>query len=150
MKRILITGANSYIGTSVEKHLAQWPDEYQVDTIDMHGGAWREKNFARYDSVFHVAGIAHINTKKLDKKAQKDYWAVNAELPVEVAKKAKNEGVKQFVFLSSMSVYGAHGSIKNPTMITRETHPNPRNIYGRSKLVAEDGLRAVESTALVT
>lgn len=140
MKRILITGANSYIGTSVEKHLAQWPEEYQVDTIDMVDGSWREKSFSGYDSVFHVAGIAHFNTKKLDKTEQKKYWAVNAELPVEVAKKAKADGVKQFIFLSSMSVYGERGSIKQPVIITNKTKPYPKDIYGRSKLAAEEGL----------
>lgn len=140
MKRILITGANSYIGTSVEKYLAQWPEEYHVDTIDMVDGSWREKSFAGYDSVFHVAGIAHFSTKKLDKTEQKKYWIVNAELPVEVAKKAKVEGVKQFIFLSSMSVYGEHGSIKQPVIITNKTKPHPKDIYGRSKLEAEEGL----------
>lgn len=140
MKRILITGANSYIGTSFEKYMAQWPNEYQVDTIDMVDGSWREKSFTGYDSVFHVAGIAHINTKKLDKAARDNYWKVNAELPIEVAKKAKADGVKQIIFLSSMSVYGEHGSIKKPVVITRETRPNPKDIYGKSKLAAEEGI----------
>ena len=57
MKKILITGANSYIGTSFEKYLKKWKDEYQVDTVDMIDGSWRDKNFADYDTVFHVAGI---------------------------------------------------------------------------------------------
>lgn len=141
MKRILITGANSYIGTSVEKYLSQWPEEYHVDTIDMVDGSWRTKSFEGYDSVFHVAGIAHINTKKLDREAQERYWAVNAELPVEVAEKAKTEGVRQFVFLSSMSVYGEIGSLRHPVVVTNKTKPNPKDIYGESKLAAEDSLR---------
>lgn len=67
MKKILITGANSYIGTSFEKYLKEnYPDEYIVDTVDMIDGSWREKSFAGYDSVFHVAGIAHQKeTKKM-------------------------------------------------------------------------------------
>ncbi len=145
MKRILITGANSYIGTSVEKYLAQWPAQYQVDTIDMIDGSWREKSFAGYDSVFHVAGIAHISTKKLNEDKKRNYWLVNAELPVEVAKKAKHEGVKQFIFLSSMSVYGEHGSIKHPVVITKDTSPNPKSIYGESKLAAEQDLEKLKS-----
>ena len=149
MKRILITGANSYIGTSFEKYMAQWPEEYQVDTIDMVDGSWREKSFAGYDSVFHVAGIAHINTRKLDEAASEKYWAVNAELPVEVAGKSKNEGVKQFIFLSSMSVYGEHGSMKHPIVITADTQPNPKDIYGRSKLTAEEHLQKLQDAAFL-
>ena len=61
MKKILITGANSYVGTSFEKWLSQWPDKYHVDTIDMIDGTWREKSFAGYDVIFHVAGIAHVS-----------------------------------------------------------------------------------------
>ncbi|MGI6635201.1 MAG: NAD-dependent epimerase/dehydratase family protein [Christensenellales bacterium] len=145
MKRVLITGANSYIGTSVEKYLAQWPDQYQVDTIDMIDGSWREKSFAGYDSVFHVAGIAHISTRKLNHAAREKYWTVNTILPVEVARKAKEEYVKQFVFLSSMSVYGEHGSIENPVIITCDTLPKPKNIYGESKLAAEEELKKIQS-----
>ena len=70
MRRILITGANSYIGASVEKYLSQWPEDYRVDTIDLVDGSWREKDFSGYDSVIHVAGIAHINAKKLDQAAR--------------------------------------------------------------------------------
>lgn len=140
MKKILIAGANSYIGTSFDRYMAQWPQEYQVDTIDMIDGSWREKSFAGYDSVFHVAGIAHISTKKLDEQSRERYWKVNALLPVEVAQKARAEGVGQFIFLSSMSVYGEHGSIKHPVVITRETKPAPKDIYGESKLKAEESI----------
>ena len=140
MKKILITGANSYIGTSFATYMMQWQQEYQADTIDMIDGSWREKSFAGYDSVFHVAGIAHISTKKLDEQAREKYWKVNALLPVEVTQKAKAEGVGQFIFLSSMSVYGEHGSIKHPVVITRETKPVPKDIYSQSKLKAEEGI----------
>lgn len=64
MKKILITGANSYIGTSFEKWLSQWLDDYKVDTFDMIDGTWKEKDFSQYDTVFHVAGIVHIKEKK--------------------------------------------------------------------------------------
>ena len=66
MKKILITGANSFIGTSFEKHLKQWPDSYQVDTVDMIDGTWRDKDFSSYDCVYHVAGLAHSDVGKVD------------------------------------------------------------------------------------
>jgi dTDP-D-glucose 4,6-dehydratase len=59
MKKILITGANSYIGQSFEEYMQQYKDAYQVDTLDMIGDAWREKELSGYDVIFHVAGIVH-------------------------------------------------------------------------------------------
>ncbi|HMM31145.1 MAG TPA: NAD-dependent epimerase/dehydratase family protein [Clostridia bacterium] len=129
MKRILITGANSYIGTSFENYIKQWPEEYQVDTIDMIDGSWREKSFVGYDAIFHVAGIAHM---KETRKNAPLYYMVNCDLAVETACKSKADGVKQFVFLSSMSVYGMETGV-----ITRETQPAPKTHYGKSKLEAE-------------
>lgn len=90
MKNILITGANSYVGVSFEKWISQWPDKYHVDTVDMIDGSWREKSFAGYDAVFHVAGIAH---RKETKQNAHLYYEVNRDLAIETAKKAKAEGV---------------------------------------------------------
>ena len=98
MKKILITGANSYIGTTFESYMAKFADEYTVDTVDMIDGSWREKSFAEYDVVFHVAGIAHSDNGKISAEKEKLYYAVNTDLTVETAKKAKADGVKQFIF----------------------------------------------------
>ena len=141
MKRILITGANSYIGTSVEKYLLQWPDEYQVDTIDMIDGSWREKSFAGYDSVFHVAGIAHQDSGKITEERKKLYYQVNTDLAIETAKKAKADGVKQFIFMSSIIVYGVSAKMGEKKVITRDTVPAPAGAYGGSKLQAELGIQ---------
>lgn len=130
MKKILITGANSYIGTSLEKWLGQYPEEYIVDTIDMIDGSWREKDFSGYDVVFHVAGIAHV---KETKENYDLYYKVNRDLAYETAKKCKKDGVKQFVFLSSMSVYGMETGV-----INMNTPVKPSNAYGKSKKEAED------------
>ena len=135
MKNVLITGANSYVGTSFEKWLSQWPDKYHVDTIDMIDGSWREKSFAGYDAVFHVAGIAH---RKETKQNAHLYYEVNRDLAIETAKKAKTDGVCQFIFMSSMSVYGMETGI-----ITKDTVPNPKSHYGKSKLEAEHGITAL-------
>ena len=140
MKRILITGANSYIGTSVEKYLAQWPDQYQVDTIDMIDDSWREKSFAGYDCVFHVAGIAHQDSGKITEERKQLYYKVNTDLTVDTAKKAKADGVKQFIFMSSIIVYGLSAKMGEMKVITTETKPTPEGAYGDSKLQAELGI----------
>lgn len=137
MKRILITGVNSYIGTSFENYLKQWPEQYQVETVDMVDGKWREKDFTGYDSIFHVAGIVHRRESRAN---QALYYQINRDLVLEAAEKAKSQGVKQFVFLSSMSVYGVDTGV-----VTRDTLPNPQSHYGRSKLQAENGLRKIEN-----
>lgn len=135
MKRILITGENSYIGTSVEKWLKQYPDQYSVDTISVRGDSWKKKDFSRYDVVFHVAGIAHVSA---DPKKKDLYYKVNRDLTIEVAKKAKSSGVKQFIFMSSIIVYG--DSTREKKVIDRNTVPKPTNFYGDSKLQAEQGI----------
>lgn len=135
MKRILITGAGSYIGTSFDRYLKEkYPGQYEVDTVDMIDGCWRKKSFSGYDSVFHVAGIAH--RKETEKNAEL-YYKVNRDLAADCAAKAKNDGVKQFVFLSSMSVYGL-----NSGYIDSDTLPNPKTNYGKSKLQAEIALKS--------
>ena len=130
MKKILITGANSYVGASFEKWLSQWPNEYHVDTIDMIDGTWREKSFVGYDVIFHVAGIAHIKETKENAHL---YYEINRDLAFETAQKAKTDGVSQFIFMSSMSVYGIESGV-----ITKNTKPSPKSHYGKSKLEAEE------------
>ena len=142
MKKILITGANSYIGTSFEKYIGMnYPQGYLVDTVDMIGDGWKQKNFGEYDCIFHVAGIAHSDSGKISKEKERLYYAVNTDLTVETAKKAKADGAKQFIFMSSAIVYGNSAPIGKQKIITRDTPVSPANCYGDSKVQAENGLR---------
>ena len=141
MKRILITGANSYIGTSFEKYIkTRYPEDFTVDTVDMIDGSWRNKFFTGYDAVYHVAGIAHPDSGKISAEKEKLYRAVNTDLTIETAKKAKAEGVKQFIFMSSAIVYGDSAPIGKRKVITKDTPLNPANCYGDSKVQAEKGI----------
>lgn len=142
MKRILITGANSYIGMSFENYIKEnYPNDYVVDTVDMINGTWREKDFSDYDSVFHVAGIAHSDNGKISAEKEKIYYVVNTDLTIETAKKAKEDGVSQFIFMSSAIVYGDSAPIGKTKIITRDTPVSPANCYGDSKVQAENGIR---------
>ncbi len=140
MKNILITGKNSYIGTSLENWLMREPDKYKIDKISMKDGSWKEKDFSKYDVVFHVAGIAHVSS---DPKMEDLYYKVNRDLTIETAEKAKVEGVKQFIFMSSIIVYGDSSNGKR--IIDRNTDPTPSNFYGNSKLQAEEGIKHLET-----
>ena len=139
MKRVLITGAGSYIGTSFERYINQF-DGYQIDTVDMIDGSWRKKSFNGYDSVFHVAGIAHSDTGKVSEERKQFYYKINTDLTIETAKKAKEAGVGQFIFMSSAIVYGDSAPIGELRRITCDTPVSPANFYGDSKFQAENGL----------
>lgn len=139
MKKILITGADSFVGTSFEEYVKDYP-EYSVDTVDMRGDGWRDCDFSTYDTVFHVAGIAHSDGGSISKEREALYYSVNTDLTVEVAKKAKREGIGQFIFMSSSIVYGKSGAVGKTKHITKDTAPSPLNCYGDSKLKAEEGI----------
>lgn len=139
MKKVLITGKNSYIGQSFKSYVeANYPSEIQVDSISVRGDAWREYDFSRYDAVLHVAGIAHVSA---DPKMETEYYKVNRDLTIAVAKLTKQSGVRQFVFMSSMIIYGEKRGIDSLTIIDRATKPEPIDFYGRSKLEADLGVQ---------
>ena len=141
MKKILITGAGSFVGTSFEKYIKDnYAERYEVDAIEMRDGSWREKDFSGYDVVYHVAGIAHSDNGKISAEKEKLYRSVNTDLAIEVAKKAKAEGVKQFIFMSSAIIYGDSAPIGKEKVITKDTVPSPANCYSDSKLQAEKGI----------
>lgn len=127
MKKILIIGKNSYIGTSFQKWMAQFKNAYHIKRISVRGTAWQQHDFSVYDTVIYLAAIVHM--KKADSLS---YYHVNRDLAVEVAKKAQKEQVKQFIFFSTMAVFGLEEGV-----ITAQTLPHPTSDYGKSKLEAE-------------
>lgn len=131
MKRILITGINGYIGNSLYSFLKQYSD-YGIDGISVRGNSWKGRDFSDYHCIVHAAGIAHIKETKQNKEM---YYIVNRDLTFEIAKKAKAEGVKQFIFISSISVYGI-----DTGEITKSTIPYPKTHYAKSKFQAEEKL----------
>lgn len=142
MKKVLITGANSYIGVSFENYVKEhYSSDLSVDTVDMIDGTWRNKDFSAYDIVYHVAGIAHADVGNVSDEVKAKYYAINTDLAIETAKKAKQDGVKQFVFMSSAIVYGDSAPYGKLKRITADTEPTPANFYGDSKWQADKGVR---------
>lgn len=135
MIRVCITGAGSYIGTRIGLHLMQNQGQYEVTEVDV-SRPWQAEWLNGFDAVIHVAGIAH--QKETDENRAL-YTTVNRDLALEVAKAAKDGGVKQFIFFSSMSVYGI-----NTGHIDADTAPAPNTAYGISKWEAEQGLEQLE------
>ena len=146
MKRVLITGAHSYLGQSLRDYLSQWPEEFQVEMLSVRSDSWKQADFHGFDAVYHTAALVHMEQNKHDPGQAALYDKINARLPVLLAQKAKAEGVSQFLFLSTMAVYGLTAPYGKTVTITAETVPQPADNYGRSKLAAEEGLRALEGT----
>lgn len=149
-KKILITGKRSYIGRSFQKYIEIYNQKnpemrYEVDAISVRGEEWKQYDFSKYDVVLHLAGIAHVDIGKGNQKElEEKYYRVNRDLTIEVANKAKLSGVKQFIFMSSIIVYGDSAPIGRQKIITKDTIPSPSNFYGDSKLQAEKGIQQLE------
>ena len=140
-KKVLITGAGSYIGAAFQTYATEHYPALKVDAVDMIDGSWREKNFSSYDIIYHVAGIAHADVGNVDEATKAKYYAVNTDLAVEVCEKAKAEGVKNFVFMSSMIVYGDSAPYGKSKVVDEHTVPFAANFYGDSKLQADAAVR---------
>ena len=140
MKKILITGAGSYVGESVRRYILSTSSDFQIDAVDTMNDAWKQADFTLYDVVYHVAGIAHVNAAP---KMEAWYYKVNRDLTIEVAKHAKAAGVKQFIFMSSQIVFHESQSLKTE-VLTAQTKENPNGFYGDSKLQAELGIKPLE------
>ena len=69
MKKILITGAGSYVGESVRKYILSKDSSYQIDAVDTMDDNWKKADYTKYDVVFHVAGIAHVNAEGYGREA---------------------------------------------------------------------------------
>ena len=143
MTKVLITGAGSYVGESVRRYILSTSSDFEFDAVDTMNDAWKEADFSKYDVVYHVAGIAHVNA---DPKMEALYYKVNRDLTVEVARAAKAAGVKQFIFMSSQIVFHESQSLKTE-VLTADTKENPKGFYGDSKLQAEKGLHELECDA---
>lgn len=141
MNKVLIAGADSYIGESFKRYMAQWPEEYSVDVIGTKGLEPKPETFKGIDVIFCVAGIAHIKETLENRHL---YFDVNRDLVAEIAKAAKAAGVKQFILLSSMSVYGLEVG-----HITKDMEPHPISAYGQSKAEADEEIKKIADESFI-
>lgn len=137
---VLITGAGSYIGESFISYCESHYPNISIETLDMKDSGWRNYDFKDndgrpYNCVFHVAGIAHADVGHVTPSQKEQYYKVNCCLAIETAKVAKAAGVGQFIYISSMIVYG------NQKYIGIDTIPAPANFYGDSKWRGDIGVR---------
>ena len=141
--RIIITGLTSYVGNALKNYLSSWPN-FEIKIISLRENL-NALNFKGCDVIFHAAGIAHDNAKKIQGAQNNLYYEINTGLTFKTALKAKSEGVRQFIFMSSAIVYGNSAPIGENKIITSTTQPEPQSDYAESKLQAENKLLALEN-----
>lgn len=135
--KILVVGKGSYIGSNIQAFLEK--KNHKVKEFDILNNDLLEEDLRGIDVVIHVAAIVH----RKDIHDYSIYYKVNVELPVSVAQKAKRNGVKQFIFLSSMAIYGEEKQLKG-NIIDEQTLCKPISHYAKSKLEAEHKLQGLE------
>lgn len=134
--KILVIGKKGFVSTCFQTYMKRF-QYIHVDAISARNDAWKEADFHGYDAIFNATGLAHNDARM---GTEEEFIALNAILPLELAKKAKAEGVTEFINMSSMIVYGNMTPIGTKELITADTVPIPANIYGRSKLIGEEGI----------
>lgn len=145
MKRVLVIGEHSYIGTAFSEYIKKYAPMMEVKRISARDEKWKTVDLADFDCVLHVAGKAHADVGNVSEKVKQEYYKVNYELAVEVANAAKMAGVRQFIYLSSIIIYGESAPLGKPKVISKDTKPVPANFYGDSKLQADLAIQKLNS-----
>lgn len=139
--KILVLGKNGYVSKCFQNYMKNY-QEYIIEAISVRNDKWKEVSFKEYDVIFNTIGLAHNDARK---GTEDEFYRLNTELPYELACKAKKEGVKQFIHMSSMIVYGNISEIGKNNIITKKTIPRPTSVYGKSKLRGEEKLKTLEN-----
>jgi len=138
-KHILIIGGSSFVA---KNFIRLQQDNYIIQIVSRTTTGYENEIllqsfinipseiFKNIDVVINCAAIVHQPSKV----ANELYNEINFTLPIDIALKAKSEGVTTFVQLSTIAVYGKHEHID---INTKET---PINSYGKSKLLADQQL----------
>lgn len=142
MKEVLITGKNGYIGKNIGELLKSQEDKYIVSYLSLRKENWEKNDFSKYDIVIHLAGMVHL---KENKKNYNVYDEINYELTKKISKLALSGGVKHFVFMSTIAVYGVESLINKSVIINENTPTKPKTYYGKSKLKAENFLKTISN-----
>ena len=138
--KVLIIGKYGFIGSS----LAEWlrRNAYAVTSVSARNEEWRTLDLSEYKTIINASGIAH---RKEERKNRSIYYQVNRDQVLESAKKAKANGVSQYIYISSMNVYGSTGK-----RIGSNTPVEPDSLYGRSKRQGELKILQLEDDTFAT
>ncbi|MCT7577404.1 NAD-dependent epimerase/dehydratase family protein [Aliarcobacter butzleri] len=133
MSKLLITGSNGFIGNYF---INNYKSKYNIKTFSFLKDDINNLNCGDIDVVFHLSALVH----QMGGASASEYEKINVIQTIELAKKAKESGIKHFVFMSTVKVYGEETNSK----YTENTVCNPEDDYGKSKLKAEQELQKLE------
>lgn len=137
MNKILITGSNGYLASNF---LNQYKKVYDFEKFSLLNQKIEDINFDNIDIILHCAALVH---QKVEQPYEK-YHEINVDYPLKLAKLAKQNSVKQFVFISTIAVYG-----EEKEKLDENTICNPITPYGKSKLEAEKGLLKLNDDSFI-
>ncbi|WP_375724531.1 NAD-dependent epimerase/dehydratase family protein [Arcobacter sp. KX21116] len=133
MKELLITGSSGFIGNYF---INKYKNKYNIKTFSFLKDDINSLDCNGIDIVFHLSALVH----QMGGSSASEYKRVNVTQTLNIAQKAKESGIKQFVFMSTVKVYGEETTRK----YTENTICSPKDEYGKSKFTAELELRKLE------
>ena len=132
--KLLLTGANGFIGTYFQKQYAQ---QYTIQTFSFLNDNFESLHVKGIDAVVHLSALVH----QMGGASAEEYERVNVMQTLVLAKKAKESGVGHFIFMSTVKVYGEETNI----LYAENSLCKPEDEYGKSKLKAERALQELEN-----
>src|SRR5574344_959985 len=133
MKKLLISGSNGFVGSYFIK---KYKDKYDIKTFSFLKDDINSLDYSDIDVVFHLSALVH----QMDGASCEEYERVNVTQTLQLSKKVKENGVKKFVFMSTVKVYGEETDSK----YSENSICKPEDEYGKSKLKAELELQKLE------
>ncbi len=130
MSKLLLTGSNGFIGSYFKDH---YSNNYKITTFSFLNESLDELDLEATDIVVHLSALVH----QMGGASKEEYRKVNITQTLELAKKAKQSGVKHFIFMSTVKVYGEETN----SVYREDSECNPEDEYGKSKLEAEKMLQ---------
>ena len=135
MKKVLLTGANGFVGSYFKTH---YHEVFQIAPFSFLKDDFEGLCLKSIEVVVHLSALVH-QMGGSDNEAM--YERINVRQTLQLAQKAKKSGVAHFIFMSSVKVYGE----ESDSVYDEDSVCYPLDAYGKSKLKAERALQNIES-----
>lgn len=131
--KLLLTGSSGFVGSYFRKAYGR---EYKIESFSFRTDDFDKLSLGNIEVVVHLSALVH----QMGGASKEEYYRVNFSNTLSLAKKAKSSGVKQFIFMSTVKVYGE----ESEEAYCENTPCFPQDDYGKSKLAAEEALLELE------